>query len=643
MRDFKYRPDVDGLRAIAVAMVLLFHGNLGFPGGFVGVDVFFVISGYLITGLILKECDAGTFRFASFWSRRVRRILPASSVMVLVSLIAGAYFLLPLDFRALGTSAVAQQLMLANVFFWFTTGYFDSAAELKPLLHCWSLAVEEQFYLIYPLLLVALHRLRRVYLIATLGTLAASSLLLSEYYVRLHPQAAFFLLPMRAWELLLGGLACLLRFPKSTHRFFLECIGLAGLACILTAGLWYTPQTVFPGLSALLPCLGTVALISANSSKLTSLGRFLAAPPLVFVGLISYSLYLWHWPVLVFARHRFGMDLPPHVTIPALALSSVLAYFSWKFIETPLRRPVSIVVDRKRVLALLCTVPLLALGSYAIRWYDGLPWRASQSVKYYIKARESAAFIHGVTPDHVERGDVPLFGDANGPQKCLLWGDSHAMAAAPGLDAACKDLSVRGMQVTYSATAPLVDFVYIDRHGLREQGLRWGESVCTYVDKSKVDAIVLAGLWSQYAIDPDFEKALINTLDRLSEKHVSVGIMLDVARQDGHVPDTLARLEYFQSAEYFAPASAAAYAQQNGDCNSVIRRIAQGRAHILDPSEYLTNSQGEWFVQLNDVIIYRDAHHLTVEGGLLLRPMFAEFLQQALREKPIPSPPAPKP
>jgi hypothetical protein len=217
------------------------------------------------------------------------------------------------------------------------------------------------------------------------------------------------------------------------------------------------------------------------------------------------------------------------------------------------------------------------------------------------------------------------------------------MAAAPGLDAACKDLSVRGMQVTYSATAPLVDFVYIDRHGLREQGLRWGESVCTYVDKSKVDAIVLAGLWSQYAIDPDFEKALINTLDRLSEKHVSVGIMLDVARQDGHVPDTLARLEYFQSAEYFAPASAAAYAQQNGDCNSVIRRIAQGRAHILDPSEYLTNSQGEWFVQLNDVIIYRDAHHLTVEGGLLLRPMFAEFLQQALREKPIPSPPAPKP
>ncbi len=206
----KYRADIDGLRGLAVLTVLFFHADIGFPGGFVGVDVFFVISGYLISGLILKDLDSGQFGIVDFWERRVRRIMPALSVVVLASLIAGWFLFLPSDFRALGRSAVAQSILASNVNFWLESGYFSQAAELKPLLHTWSLAVEEQFYLLFPFVLILIHRVSRASIVRVILLLSCSSFALSVYCSYRHSEANFYLLPTRAWELLIGsGLAAI--------------------------------------------------------------------------------------------------------------------------------------------------------------------------------------------------------------------------------------------------------------------------------------------------------------------------------------------------------------------------------------------------------------------------------------------------
>ena len=236
MIELKYRPDVDGLRAVAVMLVLLYHGGLGFSGGYVGVYVFFVISGFLITGLILKEQKAGTFSLRGFWARRIRRIIPAAATMALVTLAAGYFLLFPSDYEELGRSAVAQQLLVSNIFFWRHTGYFAGASELKPLLHTWSLAVEEQFYLGYPFLLLLLARFKRRMAFGVLVGLALASLAVAEYGVWNHPSPTFFFLPTRAWELLLGALICFLPEPVRVRPRLLAAATLLSLGAILAAG-----------------------------------------------------------------------------------------------------------------------------------------------------------------------------------------------------------------------------------------------------------------------------------------------------------------------------------------------------------------------------------------------------------------------
>ena len=249
-----YRPDIDGLRALSVIIVVLFHAGLGMTGGFVGVDVFFVISGYLITSLILKQQAAGRFDLVEFFARRVRRIIPAVCVMTLATLVLGSLWLSPDAWVDLAGSAVAQTAMLANVWYWRTINYFSTEAELKPFLHMWSLAVEEQFYLVYPFLLVFLGRCSRRTAFLMLSALAAVSLVLAEYFLSTRASAVYYLLPFRAWELLLGGIVSLLPRRRLTPSSEAEVA--VGLAMILIPAFLYDTQTRFPGLGALPPCLG---------------------------------------------------------------------------------------------------------------------------------------------------------------------------------------------------------------------------------------------------------------------------------------------------------------------------------------------------------------------------------------------------
>jgi len=336
-----YRPDIDGLRAMAVLSVLLFHANLGCPGGFVGVDMFFVISGFLIFQLIFEELNSRTFSLIAFWERRIRRILPALVTVVLAVLVAGWFIFLPDDFQKLGKSAIAQATLSSNYFFyeqWLEgAGYFAPALDPKPLLHTWSLAVEEQFYILFPLILMLAARSRRRPFAETMLIIAIGSFALSVYGSFQLPAATFYLLPTRAWELLLGALLFLMHGKITTNRWLEEAAGWVGLILIVGSIFFYDAFTRFPGRAALPPCLGTALLIFSSETRLSRVGRFLAWKPIVFIGLISYSLYLWHWPLLVFSKYPANTQSWKMSSLLLLA-SFVLAILSWKFIETPFRK-----------------------------------------------------------------------------------------------------------------------------------------------------------------------------------------------------------------------------------------------------------------------------------------------------------------
>jgi len=362
-----YRPEIDGLRAIAVASVILFHAGFAvFSGGFVGDDVFFVISGFLITSIIVEELKAGPFSLLRFYERRARRILPALFV-VMAACVPFAYSLLsPDDLKDFAQSLAAIALFCSNVLFWGESGYFDTQAELKPLLHTWSLAVEEQFYVVYPLLLLAAWRLGRNCLLAMIGVISVVSLCTSVVEVRDYPTAAFYLLPSRAWQLLVGAITAFAtgqwkrvadRSPSG--RLAGEAVGWGGLAMILTALFTFDERTPFPGLNAALPTLGT-ALVLLAATERTQVGRVLAWRPLVGLGLISYSAYLWHQPLFAFTKHALLADLPTGLAIVLCALTLVLAMLSWRYIEQPFRD--RSVVSRGAVFALSAAGMMCCVG-----------------------------------------------------------------------------------------------------------------------------------------------------------------------------------------------------------------------------------------------------------------------------------------
>jgi len=341
MTTLAYRRDIDGLRAIAVLAVVLFHfGVPGITGGFVGVDVFFVISGFLITSIIWRERQAGRFSFIDFWARRARRILPALFVMIAATLAVGWFLLAPKDYEELGRSAHYQVTFTSNLLFSRQHGYFDASSDIKPLLHTWSLAVEEQFYIFFPLLLALLSSRLKHWRLALFAVLLVS-FGMSVWAVQHEPQKAFFLLHLRAWELLAGAMLAVQ--PKREWRAspaLAQGVSLASLALILIAVLGYDAKTPFPGATALLPVLGVVGLIWANGQQPTWVARLLGTRIMVGIGLISYSWYLWHWPVFVYANYAAVDGLSALELAGLMLLSLVLGYLSWRFVETPFRENV---------------------------------------------------------------------------------------------------------------------------------------------------------------------------------------------------------------------------------------------------------------------------------------------------------------
>jgi peptidoglycan/LPS O-acetylase OafA/YrhL len=373
-----YRPDIDGLRAVAVLAVVAYHAfPHRLPGGFVGVDVFFVISGFLITSIILRGVEAGRFSFVEFYARRVRRIFPALIVILAFCFAAGWFELWTREFRQLGKHIFAAMGFASNFVLWKETGYFDARAETKPLLHLWSLGIEEQFYLVWPLLVWGAYRLRRSVAPLIVAVLL-SSFALSIWWVTREPGAAFFLPLPRFWELMVGcGLAwaALHRgLPKPGVRA--ELLSVAGLGAIGAAMLMLRPESAFPGWWALLPTLGAMLVIAAGPE--TRLNKHvLSQPAVVFIGLISYPLYLWHWPILTFLRMSRLEPLSTPLRLAAVGASIGLAWLTYRFVELPIRssRP------RRLAPALCGALASVGMVGFALAWSNGLPWRFPASLR----------------------------------------------------------------------------------------------------------------------------------------------------------------------------------------------------------------------------------------------------------------------
>lgn len=426
----RYRAEVDGLRALAVVPVILFHaGYAPFAGGFVGVDVFFVISGYLITTIILGELKTGTFSLLHFYERRARRILPALYLVMLASLPFAFFWMMERDLRDFAQSLVAVSTFSSNILFWLESDYFDTAAELKPMLHTWSLAVEEQYYIFFPLFLMATWRFGLPLVLGMLVVVFTLSFCLGVWGSNKAPSAAFFLLPTRGWEILLGAFAAFIldRNPAPLCGSKLaNLLGLSGLGLILIAVFTFSHATPFPGFYTLLPTVGAFLILLFSFGDSIS-KRLLSWRPFVGIGLISYSAYLWHQPLFAFTRYS-SPTVPSPVLMGVLCLATFpLAYLTWRFVEAPFRKRTGFGRGAIFSMSLAGGVAMMATGLAVAKY----PQSFSRAPNYEVSVRNYDRDTCDVDGYHARYCRV--IGDVSETPRILLWGDSHAQAIGPRL------------------------------------------------------------------------------------------------------------------------------------------------------------------------------------------------------------------
>lgn len=479
----KYRPEIDGLRAVAVLPVILFHaGSPLFSGGYVGVDVFFVISGFLITSIILDDLENNRFSIVDFYERRARRILPALIVIIAACIPFGWLWMGSEDFAGLAKSAAATALFSSNILFWSESGYFDASAELKPLLHTWSLAVEEQFYIFFPLLLLALVRFRKKVSATPLVLMLLTSLALCEWAAYALPKANYFLLPTRGWELLIGSVAAVYTRgrARAAEGKIAEILSAAGLALLLSSIFLYNSSTPFPSLYALLPTIGTsLIILFAQQGTLTN--KLLASRPLVQIGLISYSAYLWHQPLLAFARHRAIGEVSPVVLSVIVVAIFPLSYITWRFIENPFRNRAAFSRNFIFSASIASLLLVTALSSIAIL-NNGFPGREFSGIT--LGALDSHLRAnHGLSKSCDIDFTVSNACVAGKNPSVVLWGDSYAMHLAPALESSATQKSFR--QHTVNACSPIIGIAAL---GYDAAG-RWAEK-CIEQNKKVLDWII---------------------------------------------------------------------------------------------------------------------------------------------------------
>jgi len=629
-----YRPEIDGLRGVAVLAVISFHAGLGCRGGYVGVDVFFVISGFLITSLIWKGLEDGSFKFVHFWERRARRIIPAMVLITIVTLVAGWFVLLPADLKNLGQASAAQAVFGANIHYWRDTGYFSGTPELKPLIHVWSLAIEEQFYLIIPILLWAsfrtLMRRSRKAIPLILGVGFIFSFALNLELIKSDPETTFYFHRTRAWELLLGSLIAFFPAPRSStiaRRTQRELLALSGLALILVPVFIYTRQTQFPGLAALPPCLGAAIIILANGSNRTLVGSLLSARPLVFIGLSSYSLYLWHWPLLAFSNYLALVPPSLGIRFAIVAAGCLLGVVSWKYVETPFRRR-RVGRSRKSMFAFTAAgLAIIFACGLLLVIKQGFPQRYSAWELAYAKAVFDKSFINELTSKDVHAERLVLIGDADSTLRptVLVWGDSYAMAALPAVDVLLKEKRLVGRAATHSATAPVLK--WFSRDGLGEDAVAFNDGILAYVKSHQIRDVLLIANWRAYLGGRAFSSSLLATVTQLSALGARSWIVLTPPAYSFDVPIALARSVPEATLILLSPKPPGDNEFESDD-PTLVAEIEKAGGRILDAKPRFLDRTGQhYIIQSDGIALYRDRYHLTTKGALLI---LLPFLRDSL-------------
>ena len=646
----KYRPDIDGLRAVAVLAVLFYHAGFElFSGGFVGVDVFFVISGFLITKKIAEEILENKFTLISFYEKRIRRIYPALFVVILLTLPVGAWLYDLTTFRELGQSATATTLFVSNIFFWTQSGYFESPSALKPLLHMWSLSVEEQFYLGLPLLLVFLFRFFKKHVRLILALIAGVSFIAVIFTLRRDPSAAFFLTHGRIWELLAGSLLALsnLGTLKSRERNILSA---SGIILILVSVLFYTEETAFPGAAAILPVLGSALIIAAGIEGESLVRKILSTKPFIFIGKISYSLYLWHWPLLVFARVFLIREFTILDLTIWFAVTFLASYLSWKYIETPFRSLAFL--KKPRIFYVAAAVMVITgLTGFVIYNRVGLPSRIppEQAEILYGKTwhREMTKWLKCETGDDIE----PCLMGADGqPPVFLLWGDSHANAMAPAVHYSASETPLAGNLIWRTGCPPLLGIDRTDHPN--QECSRFANEVILYLkDHPEINTVILSSRWVISAdgsrfkteegntvklVDSEnpgeenpgnqilFETSLQRTIDELINMGREVVLVSPVPEIGYHVPSA-----YFVAvrtgrdiSDIIAP-TLEEFRTRNEVVFNVLSELSENNIHvrIVNPSEILCDELVCLIINDNKPL-YNDDDHLSTVGGQFIAEIF---------------------
>lgn len=633
----EYRKDIDGLRAIAVLPVILFHAGISlFSGGFLGVDIFFVISGYLISGIILNDLEKGNFTIGNFYERRIRRIIPALFTVLIFSSILAYFILLPGEMRKFSQSLFSTIFFASNIFFWLDSNYFDAGSELKPLLHTWSLSVEEQFYIFFPLLMILIWKLPSRSQEMIIFLLLLLSLTITSIPEFANSSTKFYWLPFRAWELLIGVTAMYISKKSLIQNSFINNLAsMIGFFAILFPMIFYDSETPTPSLSTLIPCLGCFLLLVCGNET-TFIGKILSTNLLVFIGLLSYSAYLWHQPLFVFGRILNISELSLYQYAFLIFLTFVLAFLSYKFIETPIR-------NRKKLsfkpILISSSALAIILATFGLRGHftEGYMERFSEDelANYLIFENEIDACI-----GNKQKEMWCLVEDS----KFLILGDSHADALSRGFaeDDAVSKIILYGCPpiinivkkndnfgadcnddidyaFEYLASNDQIEYVILHsrwplfveqkRFNNREGGVEYGDSIVISFDNKL----------NQNFMD-SFKSSLFETVEKISSLGKKIIIVYPVPEVGWHVPTVVTRNKLLNRSTDNLSTSYDVFLDRASKSYEILDSIKKDDVIRIYPEKIFCNSfmENRCVAYMDGNLFYGDDDHLSVLGARIL-------------------------
>ncbi|MDR0571315.1 MAG: acyltransferase [Rickettsiales bacterium] len=654
-----YSPEIDGLRAISVIFIILYHSSSKlFSGGYIGVDIFFVISGYLITNLIYSEIQINSFSILNFYERRIRRLLPSLLFMIIIITLLCYKYCLPRELSEFGRSFSAMAIFLVNVFFYRNyAGYFDTLSDTKPLLHAWSLSIEEQFYFFIPLVIIIIYKIKKKYLIIAIGGLFIVSFIASVLMIYNDQRAVFYLLQYRAWELLAGVL--LATWPKfRDHKWkqvTINVLSVIAVLFIMIPVFCYTNRTVFPGLAVAPAIIGAVILIQLGANGI--IGKILSKSILVFIGKISYPLYLWHWPLLAILKIHLARSLTTLETLICIIVSFLLAIFSFYIVERPIRSK-SILKKQSYIFVFAVTyIVFFGVGGRLIKIFNGFEYRYSSQILSYEKNKDIPHFI--TEPCSIIYNSKEYFpcilGDKNNNQPLfIIWGDSHAGVWSPGVDEIAKEYSISGLRYSTAFCPPVLDLdIKPEFDQIPVKCIDFNDGIIPLVKKYDIKHVAIAAIFGarlggltrklnaprvftdQFIV---FRNKFNNTVKVLNELGVTVWIVEGIPMHEFPVPDRIIRailagkdinsvaLDYKIHENFYWPVlNILDYVKKN---NNNVRFL------MIEPPICNKNicSPGD-----KNMSYYLDDHHLSISGSIYFKNTFKLMMETIAKENMDPS------